>query len=463
MRFIYADSLDVVDPGYDFLADRNAPGRTPYWDDVYAHEILGYAPYHGLLVSRGIVGGDKVAGKYSEAQAMRFRRVGARAFLRLDGPGLDHLPIFGDCGAFTYHKEDLPPYTPEDMAEFYADGDFTHGCSVDHIIFDFDETVAGMDGGTEETRRRFDITLEDARAFLPAARRISNRFTPLGVIQGWSPESMAEAARQLVAMGYDYLALGGTVPLKAPQIKACLRAIRDAIPPETRLHILGFAKANEIESFTSLGITSFDTTSPLIRAFKDAKANYYLPAGNGRLGYYTAIRVPQALENTKLLRLVKRGVLSQDDLVVMERAALDRLRAYDREQCGLEETLEAVLAYAAPVMLGATLDELPGSSSAEQLRDRYHRTLADRPWLKCSCAICRAARIDVIIFRASNRNKRRGMHNLSVFEALVRNLNRREPHGRQTDLFGDTSSSEPVAHGPLIFGEGVRPQAVCRH
>ncbi len=137
MRFIYADSLDVVDPGFDFVADRNTPNRTPYWDDVYAHELLGYAPYHGLLVSRGIVGGDKIAGKYSESQSMRFRRIGARAFLRFDSPKFAHLPIFGDCGAFTYHNEDVPPYSPEDMAEFYADGQFTHGCSVDHIIFDF--------------------------------------------------------------------------------------------------------------------------------------------------------------------------------------------------------------------------------------------------------------------------------------------------------------------------------------
>jgi hypothetical protein len=461
MKFIYADSLDVVDPGYDFVADRNAPGRSPHWDDVYAHEILGYAPYDGILVSRGIVGGDKVAGKYSESQAMRFRRVGARAFLRLDDPRFEKMPIFGDCGAFTYHQDEVPPYTPEDTAEFYADGGFTHGCSVDHIIFDFDETVTGMEGGTNETRRRFDITLENARAFLPAVRHISNSFTPLGVIQGWSPGSMAEAARRLVAMGYDYLALGGTVLLKAPQIKSCLSAIRDAVPKEARLHILGFAKANEIESFAPLGITSFDTTSPLLRAFKDAKANYYLPAGDGRLAYYTAIRVPQALENTKLLRLVKRGVLSQEDLVSMERAALDSLRAYDREECSLEETLEAVLAYAAPVMLGATLDDLPGSSSVEVLRERYHRTLTDRPWLQCSCAICRAIRIEVIIFRASNRNKRRGIHNLSVYEALIKSLDRRELHEGHADLFRCTSSSEPVAHGSLFPGASVRTEAVC--
>ena len=88
MKFIYADSLDVVDPGYDFIRDRNGEGRKPYWDDLYPHEILGAAPYDGILVSRGIVGGSKVTGKYSEAQSMRFRRVGARAFLTLDNPGV---------------------------------------------------------------------------------------------------------------------------------------------------------------------------------------------------------------------------------------------------------------------------------------------------------------------------------------------------------------------------------------
>ncbi|WP_287378210.1 hypothetical protein [Mesorhizobium sp.] len=123
MKFIFADSLDHVDPRYDFIRDRYAAGRTPYWDDFYPHEIMGYAPYDGVLVSRGIVGGAAVGGKYTEAQAMRFRRVGARTFLRLDTPEFAHLPIFGDCGAFTYHKEELPPYTPEDTAEFYDDGD----------------------------------------------------------------------------------------------------------------------------------------------------------------------------------------------------------------------------------------------------------------------------------------------------------------------------------------------------
>ena len=80
MKFIFADSLDMVDPTYDFIQDRNGKEREWYWDDVYPHEILGYAPYDGMLVSRGIVGDHRISGRYTEAQAQRFRRVGAGSF-----------------------------------------------------------------------------------------------------------------------------------------------------------------------------------------------------------------------------------------------------------------------------------------------------------------------------------------------------------------------------------------------
>lgn len=455
MKFIFADSLDHVDPGYDFIRDRYSEGRTPYWDDAYPHEIMGYAPYKGMLVSRGIVGGGAVGGKYTEAQAMRFRRVGAREFLRLDKPQFASLPIFGDCGAFTYHKEDKPPYTPDDTAEFYDDARFTHGCSVDHIIFDFDESLKGLEGGTEEARRRFEITLENASAFRSATQHMSNRFTPLGVIQGWSPGSMAEGARRLVAMGYDYLALGGTVPLKAPQIKACLAAIRDTIPHSTKLHILGFAKADEIDTFGRYNITSFDTTSPLIRAFKDAKANYYLPVSSGKLEYYTAIRVPQALENPKLMRLAKRGALNQEQLVSMEKNALSALRSYDRGEAQLEETLDTVIAYATPAVSGSTIDELPGAKAAKDLRNRYRRTLSDRPWQRCSCAICSALSIEVVIFRASNRNKRRGIHNLGVYDALVDQLPTNSGRNDDTQISSDQSQAERSTHSSFVCSASV--------
>jgi hypothetical protein len=420
LKFIFADSLDFVDPGYDFINDRNAPGRKPYWDDAYPHEILGYAPYHGMLVSRGIVGDGPVRGKYTDAQAMRFRRVGAREFLRLNKPEFAGLSLFGDCGAFTYVAEEKPPYTPADTMEFYHDCGFSHGCSVDHIIFDFDETVTGMTGAGVEAQRRYDITLENADAFLTEARW-DKAFTPLGVVQGWSPDSMAEAARRLVAMGYDYLAIGGMVPLKADQIKRCLSAIRAAVPLSTRLHILGFAKPNEIHEFARFNVTSVDTTSPLIRAFKDDKQNYWLGDGP-RLSYYTAIRIPQAIENPRLQRHVRQGDFKAEHLTRMETSALAALRAYDHDDQDLEAVLETVLEYNAILATGQAYEHVRDKPTMQKLRERYRATLTDKPWRRCECRICKDVGIEVMIFRASNRNKRRGIHNLAAFKTVVDTL-----------------------------------------
>ena len=229
----------------------------------------------------------------------------------------------------------------------------------------------------------------------------------------------------------------------------------DAIPAATRLHVLGFARADEIASFTQYGITSFDTASPMIRSFKDASKNYYLPNGDGTLRYYTAIRVPQALENNKLMGLVKQGALRQEELVTLEKAALGALRRYDKDKAGIEETLEAVLAYAVPATLGAPLNRLPGSKSVGSLRERYYRTLVDRLWTQCACGVCRALSVEVMIFRASNRNKRRGMHNMTVFDGLVDGLDLKGKDNVDPSLFGDPRTPERSAHGPLFCGESV--------
>ncbi len=434
MKFIFADSLDYVDPAFDFIADRSPAERQPYWDDVYPHEILGYAPYDGVLVSRGIVGDHRVKGKYTSSQARRFRLVGVRKFLRLDKPQFAHLDIFGDCGAFTYVQDEKPPYTPAEMAEFYDECGFTHGASVDHIIFDFDDELLDMSGGSADARQRFDITLENAEGFLRETKGIGASFTPLGVIQGWSPGSMAHAARRLVGMGYDYLALGGMVPLKSSEIKLCLKAIRDAVPTSTRLHILGFAKAEDIDSFHGYDISSFDTTSPLIRAFKDAKQNYYLPGGGPGLRYFTSIRVPQAIENPKLQRAVKKGVFRAEELVRLEALALDSLRAFDRGVACLEETLHNVLVYSAPLVNERPYEDCASSPALARLAERYRTTLAERPWAQCSCKICQDAAIDVIIFRGSNRNKRRGIHNLAVYHDHIERLDLKRAVRPRDDL-----------------------------
>ncbi|WP_209508085.1 tRNA-guanine transglycosylase DpdA [Ruegeria sp. HKCCSP335] len=432
MKFIFADSLDYVDPRYDFLEDRSPSDREPYWDDVYPHELLGYAPYDGILVSRAIVGGNKVSGKYTDAQAQRFRRVGAREFLRFREADYPGSFVFGDCGAFTYHEMKFPPYTSEEMVDFYGDGQFTHGCSIDHIIFDYVEDHEAHDlkpERLEENRRRFEITSANAEEFLQQSKRIGNSFTPMGVVQGWSPASMAEAALRLKKMGYKYIAIGGMVPLRAPQIKTVLTAIREAVGNDLNMHVLGFAKAEEIHQFSDVNITSFDTTSPLLRAFKDSTRNYYALKPEGGIEYFSAIRIPQAIENNSLKNLAKQGVYSQEDLINREARALKALRAFDRGEADAHEALEDVMAYTAPLAVGRD----DGHSDKEKrkldsLREKYQRTLEHRPWQSCDCSVCKKAGVETIIFRASNRNKRRGIHNIQAYQKHIRKIEKAEEH-----------------------------------
>jgi len=422
MKFIFSDCLDMVDPAFDFIEDRNAPNRRPYWDDAYPHELFVNPPYDGMLVSKAIVGDHRVKGKYTESQAMRFYRVGAREFLRLNEPKYDSMPIFGDCGAFSYAQEETPPYSPEEIVEFYNSCGFTHGCSVDHIIFDFYENVAGLEGGSEDARRRFDITLDNANTFLKSHLAQHSKFIPLGAVQGWSPDSMAEASRQLCAMGYDYLAVGGLVPLKASQIHMIIQAIRDAVPQNTRIHLLGFAKADVIAEFVRYNITSFDTTSPLIRAFKEDKKNYYALSESGELSYSTAIRVPQATENSRLIRAAKEGKINQEEMQSLETISLKTLRAFDRGAASIDETLEAVISY--NIFLESSLHDNTADRDklAKKLEPLYRNTLQAQQWKDCECPICKQIGIEVIIFRGSNRNRRRGMHNLFVYHNRMQQL-----------------------------------------
>ncbi len=417
MRFIFADSLDTIDPAYDFLADRNGAGRTVHRDDQYPHEFLDEAPYDGILVSRGIVGDARHPGKYSEAQLMRFRREGARRFLRYPESRFPGSMMMGDCGAFTYRNLPEPPYSADDTAEFYEDGGFTHGCSPDHLIFDFDEPGAdrSISDVPEDVRNRYEITLQNAAEFYHAGGRLGRGFTPMGVIQGWSTASMAEAARSLADMGYDYLAIGGTVPLKIDQIRRVLAAMRDALPSRVRLHLLGFGKIEELSALEEFGVTSFDTTSPLLRAFKDAKKNYWMRTPNGDLSYYTAIRIPQATENNKLKHKALEGSLNQEDARMLEDAALKGVRAYAAGSASLDQGLDAVMDYWAALNWEEEASPSRRADAAAKQRKVYADTLTDRPWEHCGCRVCREAGVEALIFRTSNRNKRRGIHNLHVF------------------------------------------------
>jgi hypothetical protein len=401
VKFYFPDSQDMISPTYDFVHDEYSPYRVRQRDDQYAHEVLTPLPYDGILVSKAIVDGSvRGAGKYTGAQRERLYRFGVRKFFRLP----DCIDTLGDCGAFNYASEDLPPYTVDEVLDFYERCGFDAGVSVDHVIFGY---AAAADDATADPAwvQRREISLQYAEDFLRACRRRRSRIEPVGAAQGWSPASYADSVHRLQQMGYRRIALGGMVPLKSDDILACLRQIASTGGHRPQLHLLGITRVRDMAQFAALGVTSFDSTSPFRQAFMDDRDNYHTATGS-----YVAVRVPQVDANPVLKRRILAGHVSQRDAIAAERRCLQLLRCYDRGDVDLGEVVAALGSYER--VLGAKTSYLSD----------YTRTLADCPWADCPCSLCNKHGIEIVIFRGTERNKRRGFHNLAVFAERVHQL-----------------------------------------
>jgi hypothetical protein len=391
----------MVSPTYDFHRDEYSPLRVRQRDDLYAHEVLAHTPYDGILVSKAIVDGSiSGAGKYSESQRARIYRLGVRKYFRLP----DHVETLGDNGAFNYIQEKEPPVTVEETLDFYEGCGFDAGVSVDHIIFGY-EPKSGLETPHPEWAERRLLTLRMGEDFFEAVARRGARLTPVGAAQGWSPASYADSVRQLQAIGYKRIALGGMVPLKTPQIIECLTAIDQVRAPTTQLHLLGITRIDSMADFAGFGVTSFDSTSAFRQAFMDDRRNFHTADAD-----YVAIRVPQVEGNSLLKRNILAGVVSQKDAVATERECLRRLRAYDAGSTPVRGVLDVLAEYE-----GVT-------KSKKTYIDAYQRTLEAKPWKKCGCCICGKNGIEIAIFRGTERNKRRGFHNLSVLAKKMSRL-----------------------------------------
>ncbi|GAA3043159.1 hypothetical protein GCM10010464_04060 [Pseudonocardia yunnanensis] len=401
MRFYFPDSQDLVSPTYDFIHDEYSPLRVRQRDDLYAHEVLARVPYDGILVSKAIVDGSvSGAGKYSESQRQRIYRLGVRRFFRLP----DNMATIGDCGAFNYVGEYEPPYSVDEVIDFYDGCRFDAGVSVDHVILGYDR--AATKATTDPAwKARQAITLRLAQDFIGAVERRASQVEPVASAQGWSPASYAESVRVLQGLGFRRIGLGGMVPLKTPDILACLEAIGEIRLPEVELHLLGVSRIESMEMFAKYGVTSFDSTSPFKQAFMDDRDNYHTASGT-----YVAIRVPQVDGNVSLKRAILAGHVSQRDALRLERECLSRLRRLDAGEVGVEDVLSVLADY-------ETIIGVKKSRLAE-----YHRTLEAAPWRDCLCGLCGRHGVEMIIFRGTERNKRRGFHNLSVLAGRMHSI-----------------------------------------
>ncbi|WP_211329498.1 tRNA-guanine transglycosylase DpdA [Thermobifida halotolerans] len=392
-----------MSPTYDFLTDEYSPVRVRQRDDQYAHEVVTPIPYNGILVSKAIVdGGERKAGKYTEPQRARLYRMGVRRFFRLP----PEIVTLGDCGAFNYINEEYPPYNVAEVVDFYEECGFDEGVSIDHVIFGYESDADEKQADPAWVKRRH-ISLDLAEDFLAELRKRRSRLIPVGAAQGWSPASYADSVNRLQQMGYRRIALGGMVPLKTAEILACLEEIEKIRAPETELHLLGITRVESMELFANFGVRSFDSTSAFRQAFMDDRNNYHT-----RDSMFTAVRVPQVDGNPALKRQILSGAVSQAEAVVAERECLRLLRGYDQGNVRIDDVLDALVNY----------ERIVNTSKKRSYIDLYRRTLEETPWKSCSCALCQKHGIEIIIFRGSERNKRRGFHNLTILRSKMNDI-----------------------------------------
>jgi hypothetical protein len=412
LNYFIPDWDDYLDPEYDFVNDRLS-WKSGEKVRLYAHELFKRKTlYDGILVSLGHIVMEKGFARNGLKPNAKVDSV--RKYLHLR----QHHLLMGDCGAFSYRRLAVPPFSTDEVIRLYNALRVDIGASIDHIPFgEVEEDGKLRPLNTSEIESRIELTAKLAREFIYSAQETS-RFVPMGVIQARTPDEYASMAKGYIKMGYDYIALGGLVPRKDDDIlnivEATISAINQAFPlsySKIRIHLFGILREGLFPHLKELGIASFDSGSYLRKAWLRSDKNYLSPSNK----WYSAIRVPYSDDPRFQKNATEKGI-SFSELQKLEQECLRLLREYEKRRDGLSNILDKIVEYDSLLLR---------TSDTNNLRDKYKTTLMDAPWEECDCQVCRSLGIDIIIFRGFNRNKRRGFHNTRMFYERLVELRRR--------------------------------------
>ncbi|GAB5517608.1 MAG: hypothetical protein Rhob2KO_53330 [Rhodopirellula baltica] len=394
-----------------FIHEVDEPDAPSKRNKKYAHQIFGaeQTPYDGMLVSLAQLKTGK--GALSRLDPTIGEETDLRKLMKVP----KRLLMFGDCGAFSYASEDQPPFTPAEAAKLYDRFGFDIGASVDHIPLP-EIIVRNKNGDIErkslslkKRKERIQLTVDNAEKFLAARRRHKYSFVPLGAIQGIDTRSYVKCVHDYIDMGYRHIALGGLVPRQDKDILEIVCAARNAVQSRTRsmktnvwLHLFGILRPRLQTTFRLMGISSFDSASYLRKAWLRSDQNYLSPDGHD---WYSTIRVPIA-SSKRMRESAADHDIDQETLAEMELRCLEALYDFDGSTKTRREVVDAVNEY-------GPLLERRGEDN--HFFEKHTALLEDKPWERCRCPVCKEIGIDVVVFRGSGRNKRRGFHNTWVF------------------------------------------------
>jgi len=367
------------------------------WEDTWDRkseekriwEVFNRPPIDGVLVSLVNIKRTRFLRKNAEEE-------GIHKALRFEGP------VMGDCGAFSYvNRKETPD--PIETLKYYKRLGFNLCVTVDHLIVNTirisREEIRKLT--EEEKKERWETTLKNAEKMYEEMQKSEYEGVRLiGVTQGLDPKTYAEGVRRLLDYGFEYIGLGGLARKPTKYIVKVLNKVHREIRKEIRkrssvqrlhprigLHLFGVARENLFEKMFEFGVTSFDSASPLRTAWTSSVKNYRL---NNQ--FYAAVRIPFAKHE------------EEEELV--EAKVFQDLKRFKNGQITVDEFIEELRLYA--------------SDNISPREKAIKRTLHDKPWEKCDCPLCKEIGIHMCIFRRSERNMRRGFHNVYHFYNLLR-------------------------------------------
>ena len=388
LKFFMPENDDRVDPNFNFITDEHTKDRDPIFDDVYAHEIYDTPNYDGVLISKMNIE------KSTTRKDQILNAGGLHKFLRLP----NHIPLYGDCGAFSYIQEEKPPFQTEEILNYYKEMGFDIGTSIDHLI------IGKIAENKEKRKFRYELTLKNAHDFIQKHKEGHYTFTPSGIAQGWDVESYRNCFAELINMGYRHISLGGLALAQSEEILAILHGIAPIVPEYLEIHLLGAARLEYLDVFHKLGVTSFDSTTFLKKAWGGATGGNYFTQDKNK---YAAIRIPQADEkkNTRIKEFINRDIDTIDGFITLEQNSLGNVREFDKGNTDLNTTVETVLQYDSYF---ETLKDYNQKYKKEKaIRDKY---VCEKLGLSQPELVQIEKDILVILNKFMKKNELKGMH-----------------------------------------------------
>jgi hypothetical protein len=177
----------------------------------------------------------------------------------------------------------------------------------------------------DDTEFRYRLTLENAAEMKEQYDANGYSFRLMAAVQGWDPESYAEATREAIKMGHQYIGIGGVAGSSTRAVQDVVTAVGQVAKDYERkhrtrvdMHVFGFAKTGAFDTIGRSGISSFDSAS-MLRAAWTGGDNYHL-TGDRR---YDALRVRYPQNSEDLQTSIEKALRSQE--------LLQALYAFDEE------------------------------------------------------------------------------------------------------------------------------------